>query len=152
MHIQSPVRVIFILLIVACVSSCSQAPDPKTVLNSWNDALNQGQIDVALSYLAENAVVTIVPPPSGSGIFTGKSEIRAWYEGNTAQHSYNEMIEVKVDGEKVTWTSKFIIDEWKKLGIEPLVYYGEGTIKGGKIQSYTATLPPESLAKLPPPP
>ena len=142
---------LFILLVA--IAACSPSPDPEATVNSWNDALNIGDVEAALEYLDDNAVITIVPPPAGiNGIFNGKEQIRGWYEGNAALNGFNEMVDIQVKGDIVTWTSKFGMDEWRKIGVESLDVLGEGVIVDGKFQSYTVTIPPESLAKLPPPP
>ncbi len=135
------------------LAACYPTPDPESAVKSWNDDLNNGDVDAALEYLDDNATITIIPPPPGmSGVFTGKDQIRGWYEGNAAQNGFNEFIEFQVAGEVVSWTSNFGIDEWRNLGIDSLETTGEGIIKDGKFLSYTVTIPPESLAKLPPPP
>jgi len=144
---------ILLCILLFSLASCSQTPDPESVVKSWNDALNVGDVEAALEYLDEDAAITIVPPPAGmSGIFTGKEQIRGWYEANAALNGFNEFVEIQVNGDKVNWTSKFGMDEWRKIGVESLDVLGEGVIVDGKIQSYTVTIPPESLAKLPPPP
>ena len=144
---------ILLCILLFSLASCNLTPDPESVVNSWNDALNVGDVEAALEYLEDDALITIVPPPAGlSGIFTGKEQIRGWYEGNAAQNGFNEIVEIQVNGDKVNWTSKFGMDEWREIGVESLEVFGEGVIVDGKIQSYTVTIPPESLAKLPPPP
>ena len=153
MNTQKNTFFIFLCILLFSLTSCNPAPDPESVVKSWNDALNVGDVEAALEYLDDNAVITIVPPPPGmSGIFTGKEQIRGWYEGNAAQNGFNEIIELQVNGDEVNWTSKFGMDEWRKIGVESLDVLGEGIIVDGKFQSYTVTIPPESLAKLPPPP
>ena len=153
MNTQKNTFIIFVCILLISLTSCNPTPDPESVVNSWNDALNIGDVEAALDYLEDDATVTIIPPPAGmSGIFTGKEQIRGWYEGNTALNGFNEIIELQVSGDKVTWTSKFGMDEWRKIGVESLDVLGEGVIVDGKFQSYTVTIPPESLAKLPPPP
>ena len=144
---------ILLSILLISLSSCNPTPDPESVVKSWNDALNEGDVDAALEYLDDNATITIIPPPAGmSGVFTGKEQIRAWYEGNAALNGFNELVEIHVNGDMVNWTSKFGMDEWRNIGVESLDILGEGVIVDGKFQSYTITIPPESLAKLPPPP
>jgi hypothetical protein len=140
-------------MLLFSLASCNPQPDPESLIQSWNDALNEGDVDAALEYLADDAVVTIVPPPPDmSGVFSGKDQIRGWYEGNVAQGGFNEFVEIKVDGDKVSWVSKFGMEEWQKIGVDSLKTLGEGIFVDGKFQSYTVTIPPESLAELPPPP
>jgi len=153
MNTQKITCTITLFILLFALAACSPSPDLEEVVNSWNDALNIGDVEAALEYLDDNAVITIVPPPAGiSGIFNGKEQIRGWYEGNAALNGFNEMVDIQVKGDIVTWTSKFGMDEWRKIGVESLDVLGEGVIVDGKFQSYTVTIPPESLAKLPPPP
>ena len=153
MNTQKITCTITLFILLFALAACSPSPDLEEVVNSWNDALNIGDVEAALEYLDDNAVITIVPPPAGiSGIFNGKEQIRGWYEGNAALNGFNEMVDIQVNGDIVTWTSKFGMDEWRKIGVESLDVLGEGVIVDGKFQSYTVTIPPESLAKLPPPP
>ena len=71
-------KLTLLLFVVMLLTACG--PKPLDVANSWVAALNGGDIDMALSYLTENATVTIVPPADGDGIYTGQAEIRGWYE------------------------------------------------------------------------
>ena len=88
---------ILLSILLIALASCNPTPDPEAVVKSWNDALNEGDVDVALEYLDDNAAITIIPPPAGmSGVFTGKEQIRAWYEGNAALNGFNELVEVNV--------------------------------------------------------
>jgi hypothetical protein len=140
-------------IVLFILTACTPAQDPEEIVNAWNDALNVGEVETALTFIDENAVITIVPPPEGmNGIFTGLDEIRGWYEGNAALNGYNEIVEIKVDGENISWISNFGMDEWRNLGVDSLKVLGEGKFVDGKFLSYTVTIPPESLAKLPPPP
>ena len=75
---------------------CAQESNPLSVVNAWVVALNAGDIDGALSYVADDAVVTIVPPaPGTSGVFTGKEEIRGWYEPIVGEHGVTTLSDYK---------------------------------------------------------
>ncbi|HRJ42427.1 MAG TPA: nuclear transport factor 2 family protein, partial [Caldilineaceae bacterium] len=65
------------------LSACQSLPQPlaMAVINSWQEALNKGDIERALSYVAEDASVTISPAgPEGDAVFHGHAEIRGWYD------------------------------------------------------------------------
>jgi len=131
----------------------AQAADPLTIANAWNDALNAGDIDGALAYLADEAVLTFIPPtPGTSGVLTGKGEIRAWYEAVVAAHGVGTLSDCQVDGETLTCTDTYTDDDFAAMGVGSIVGEWVAVVRDGKIQSYTFTMSAESLAKLGPPP
>lgn len=97
-------------------------------------------------------MVTIVPPPEGTGVFTGKEEIRGWYEGLTGAKGIATVGDCQVDGETVTCLNTYTDDELLAMGADLLEGEWVGIVRDGTIQSYTFTMTPESIAKLPPPP
>jgi len=131
----------------------AQAADPLSIANAWNDALNAGDIDTALSYLADDAVLTFIPPtPGTTGVLTGKEQIRGWYEAIVAAHGFATLSDCKLDGETLTCTDTYTDDDFKAMGVGSIVAEWVAVVREGKIQSYTFTMSAESLAKLSPPP
>jgi ketosteroid isomerase-like protein len=124
----------------------AQETDPLTVINSWLEALNAGDVDTALSYLADDAQI------EPDQVYSGKEEIRGWYENLVGGNGVSTVSDCQVDGETVTCNSTYSDDGLQAMGVD----YLEGTLvlilQDGKIHSYTFTPSPESLAKLPPPP
>lgn len=131
----------------------AQETDPMSVVNAWHDALNGYDIDAALSYLADDAVITIVPPlDGGSGVYAGKEEIRSLYEGFVAANFACSLSDCQVEGETVTCIDTYTDDGLKAMGVDLLEGEWAATLREGKIQSYTYTISEASLAKFPPPP
>lgn len=127
-------------------------PSPQEVVNSWLEAVNQGDIDTALSYLAEDAAVTISPAgPEGDAVFTSHTEIRRWYETMTAAKGITTLSDCKVDGESMSCLDTYADEGLKSMGVDFIVGEWAATFEDGKIQSYTFSANPESLAKLAPP-
>jgi len=125
----------------------------QEVVNAWQEALNNGNIDTALSYLTEDAVVTVSPAgPEGDAVFTGTSEIRGWYETLTAAKGITTLSNCTVDGEKMTCLDTYTDEGLKSMGVDFIEGDWIAIFKEGKIRSYTFTTTPESLAKLVPPP
>jgi ketosteroid isomerase-like protein len=86
-HLEEPENRTLLLFVAILLTACG--PASQSLANSWQEALNKGDIDAALSYLAEDAVVTIKPAgPEGDAVFTGHAEIRGWYETLTAQRRH----------------------------------------------------------------
>jgi ketosteroid isomerase-like protein len=124
----------------------AQETDPLTIVNSWLEALNAGDVDAALSYLADNAQIT------SDQAYTGKEEIRGWYEDLVGANGTSTLSDCQVDGETVTCSSVYTDDGLRAMGVDFLEGALVLVVRDGEIQSYTFTPSPESLAKLPPPP
>jgi len=140
---------VFVVLLALPGALYAQGPDPMSIINAWVEALNAGDIDGALSYLADDAVVTIVPPaPGTSGVFTGKGEIRGWYEGIVGEHGVTTLSDCQVDGETVTCVNTYTGDSFTSMGIDSVVAEWVAVVRDGKLQSYSWTMTDESLAAL----
>jgi hypothetical protein len=126
----------------------AQEGDPAAVFSRLAEALNAGDVDAAMELIADDAVLTFVPDLMGTGPITGREQVRAWYEGLVAQHLRAEPSNLKVDGDRFTWSNKVWMDDFQALGIAPVGYTGEGVVQDGKIKSYTETMTDESLAAL----
>jgi ketosteroid isomerase-like protein len=151
------IRIVALMALVAMLAVplavLAQETDPMSVVNTWHDALNGYDIDAALSYLADGAVITIVPPlDGGSGVYSGKEEIRGLYEGFVAANFSCALSDCQVDGETVTCIDSYTDDGLKAMGVDFIEGEWVATVRDGKIQSYTYTISAESLAKFPPPP
>jgi hypothetical protein len=141
--------IVFVVLLALPVALYAQESDPMPIINAWVEALNAGDIDVALSYLADDAVVQIVPPaPGTSGVFTGKGEIRGWYETIVEQNGVTTLSDCQVDGETVTCVNTYAEDSFRSMGIDFIVGEWVVVVRDGKFQSYTFTMTEESLAAI----
>jgi hypothetical protein len=120
-----------------------------SIIDAWVADLNAGDIDAALSYLVDDAVVTIVPPtPGTSGVFSGKGEIQGWYEGIVGEHGVTTLSDCQVDGETVTCANTYTGDSCTSMGIDFVVAEWVAVVRDGKLHSYTWTMTDGSLAAL----
>jgi hypothetical protein len=141
--------IVSVVLLALPVALYAQEPDPMSIINAWLEALNAGDIDAALSYLADDGVVQIVPPaPGTSGVFTGREEVRGWYETVVGQNGVTTLSDYQVDGETVTCVNTYAEDSFRSLGIDSVVGEWVAVVREGKLQSYTFTMSDESLAAL----
>jgi ketosteroid isomerase-like protein len=137
------------VLLALPVALYAQEPDPMSTISAWVEALNAGDIDGALSYLADDAVVQILPPaPGTSGVFTGKEEVRGWYEAVVGQNGVTTLSDCQIEGETVTCVNTYAEDSFRSLGIDSVVGEWVAVVREGKLQSYTFTMSEESLAAL----
>jgi ketosteroid isomerase-like protein len=143
------VMTLLAVMIVLPTGLYAQDTDPESVAGALVEALVAKDIDAAMALLADDAVVTVIPPPTGtSGVFTGKEEIRAWYELLVSWNFRAEISNFQVEGDRATWTTKAWADPFEPLGILPLEYHAEGVFRDGKIASYTDTMTEDSVARL----
>jgi hypothetical protein len=133
------------LLLTAC------GPAPQKVAESWQAALNSGDVDAALSYLAEEVSVRVIPPgPEDDGVYTGKEETRGWYETIVAQKGSGALSNCVLSGETLTCDSTYSDEGLEAMGVDFVEGSWVGVVRDGKIESYVFTMTPESLAKFPP--
>jgi hypothetical protein len=143
---------VLVVVLALPLALYAQETDPLSVVDAWHDALNAYDIDTALSYLADGAVITFVPPLAESGVFSGQEEIRGLYEGFVAANFACTLSDCRVDGETVTCINTYTDDGLQAMGVDLIEGEWLGIVRDGKIQSYTFTITPESLAKFPPAP
>jgi LPXTG-motif cell wall-anchored protein len=124
----------------------AQATDPVAVFTAFNIAVNAHDVDAALAFFADDAVVQFPnqPPPN---IHRGRSEIRAWLQGDAAQHIQVRTENVQAAGDRVLCIGKADVDALRPLGIT-LVGTVEAVVQSGKISSFTFTLSADTLAEL----
>jgi len=84
---------VLVVLLALPMALYAQETDPEAVLTAVYEAMNAGDVEGALAYYADDAVVNIVP----FATHTGKEEIRAYFEGNAALNATLEHENVQVD-------------------------------------------------------
>ena len=141
---------VVVLMLAFPAGICAQETDPVAMIMAWNDAQNAGDADAALAFLADDAFITLVPPPmeGHDGIFRGKEEIRAWWENLYALNGASTVSNCQVEGETVTCLLNYTDDSLKALGLDSIDNEFVVIVREGKIQTYTATMTEESLAAL----
>ena len=110
-------------------------------------AFGNGDFDTLLAVWADDAVQTIVVGDSVE-TYTGKDEIRAYWEELLAGGFSMEATVQSVEGNTVTAESKTWSNDTRALGVAPLVGTEVCVVQDGKIQSMTWTMSEASLAAL----
>ncbi len=127
----------------------AQATDPESVVRAQTDAFNAGDVDGAMAYFADNAVVTdVAGPPGHKVVHTGKAEIRAFVLQGLAGHPLTQIESVQVSGDTATVRVLVANDDFRKAGFASLEGTGVLVVRNGKIITFTRDLTPESTAKL----
>jgi len=134
--------------------SLSVAFDPESLakLNAtflviaFHEANNDHDMDAMLAFFTDDAVANF--PGQSPDVYAGKEQIRTWLQNDFADNIHIDVENLQVAGDKLTWIGKISTDSLRELGIDSLESIGEAVVQEGKIKSFTATFPPESLAKL----
>ena len=133
----------------------SPTPLPKldelvmAAMEGWNsDEINPDQIDLTISYFADDAIFRMVGfPPTIPSEFKGKEAIRAAYESWMPLHPKLEVKIETVEGDTVTATTSYWSDPMRAMKVAPLVGADVYVFVDGKIASETWTLTEESQSK-----
>ena len=120
------------------------------MIMAWSNAQNAGDVDTALAFLADDAFITLVPPPmeGHDGVFRGKEEIRAWWENLYSLNGASTVSDCQVEGETVTCQLNYTDDSLKALGLDSIDNEFVVIVREDKIQTYTVTMTEESVAEL----
>ena len=105
------------LMIPAGVGAQEELMNPAEVVEAIYAAVGEKDIDAAVALLAEDAVLTLVPPPAGSdGTFIGKEEIGDWYKGLADGNGRFEFSNVSVAGNTASMKLAFYDDFFEGSG------------------------------------
>jgi LPXTG-motif cell wall-anchored protein len=137
------VLVALVVLLALPMSVSAQETDPEALLTTIYETLVAGDFEGVLSYYADDAVLTLVPIAT----YTGKEEIRTYFEEFEAGNATLEVEILQVEGDTVTSRTWYSNDDLRALGLT-LESIDEITFQDGKIVTETATLTDESLAAL----
>jgi ketosteroid isomerase-like protein len=123
--------------------------NPEAYINEVLDATwNRHDAQATLNLYAEDAVVTITPPPPGSpGTFKGREEIRkfvAIFIPGFHVSSRN----IRQSGDKVMWNAVASADGLRQMGLDLAEITAEAVVQDGKIKSFDVTFTPETVARL----
>lgn len=135
--------VVLVLMLALPGTLLAQEPDPEALARSAYEALNAGDVESALALYTGDAVLSL----GAFGSFSGKEELRGSFENEVAKHATWELSDFQVEGDTVTFTSRYTNDDLQAIGVTL-----EGTevitIQDGKIATDTFTVTDESMAAL----
>ena len=119
--------------------------DPIQVVQAYVAAAESGDLQKALAYFAEDAVVK-----NGLGLFVGRQQIGGWLE-NDVKSTRSTPTGWKVQGPLVVTTGQVTLARFKQAGINSVAYRAEYMVDpSGKIRFFApvVTLTPDQQQKL----
>ena len=122
--------------------------DPKRWLDGVDALWNSHNLEGVIDTFTNDAVVKFVPPPPGAPeVATGKEQIRPII-ASLLPGFHVESTNHQLAGDRVTWNATASNDAFRSLGIDSVDASGEAMLRGEKIESFTITFTPETLARL----
>ncbi len=122
--------------------------DAVSYVTQLDAAWNRHDLDGALGYYADDAVVSLVPAPPGvPGTFTGKDEVRGFIQ-MLLPNFHVESRNFQANGDTLTWDSRITGDTFRALGVDVVECTTEAVVQDGKIKRFTPTFSPATVAKL----
>jgi len=134
---------VFASLSFNAISSFAQS-SPEDVAKALIAAEDSNNVDGAVANFAPDAVVTLA---DGSKYDTPDG-VRGWQQSLADGHFRLEPVNMKVDGNIVTWTGTISLDTFRNLGIADLGGNWKLDIEGGKIKTFDFTFTPDALTEL----
>ena len=125
------------------------ATSPWEILQDSLKPFRAADLEGALAYWADDAVVKLIgPPPGQPDTYAGKQQLRGWFGSLFAEHFEIQEELIQAEGDTLTVKALTWSDPTRHLGIAPLEATEVYVFKNGKIASLTWTISPESHAKL----
>ncbi len=118
------ISVLTVLLVSACAST-QPITEPVAVVEAFFEALNEGDLDTAMSFVADDASFIL------SAAYVGKADIRDFYQESLDLGFQAELSDLRADGDKVSWAGRVTIGG----GMFESVY--EAVVQEGMIVSHT---------------
>lgn len=87
--------------IVSSMARAQSSGDPAAVITAYEMARNRRDVDAALSYFAEDAIIT-----QRSTTYSGKDEIRNYLEAVSTRSRFIVVSDRRVNGNHVSWTER----------------------------------------------
>ncbi|WP_242500452.1 nuclear transport factor 2 family protein [Tropicimonas sp. IMCC6043] len=146
------------LAFVASLSAtASSAQSSGFVVEDAYAAVSAGDIAAAVEFLTEDAMFAVVPASSRmtAPALVGREEIGAWWTGTHADGGRVEFADLRMDGDRATFTCLYYGNKLESLGVSPAEFDGVAILRDGRIRvlvwSYSAEYEPRlkaALAKL----
>ncbi len=119
--------VIMTMLVTLLASACASTQpitEPVAVIEAFHEALNDGDLDAAMSFVAAD------PKFITDTLYTGKAEVGGFYEEALGLDSSWELSDLRADGDKIFWTFRIT------MGGAVFEGSGDAVVKEGMIEFY----------------
>jgi ketosteroid isomerase-like protein len=127
---SSTIGIVFLLVSVVAPACGATQPitDPASVIEVFYEALNAGDVDGAMAFVADDALFVV------GGVFKGKAQIREFVQGGVDRHAQYELTNLQAEGDTATWllSAREDFRGFDENSIEAVVQEGKITKLSGK--------------------
>jgi hypothetical protein len=161
------IAIVLSFLIVGCSSSTTPVPPtqppptaapptqapaaqgkaPESVLRAITEALNKKDVEAATALLADDVAQTLLPAPSGTGIYKSKEAMRAHFKEVVAGNPTHKLTSCQTSGDQVICAATYSDDSTKPLGFD-LEFTVDAIVQNGLLKTVTWQMTDASLAKM----
>jgi len=121
-------------------------PDPLAVVTAAFAAQNVGNVDAAVAFYTDDALITNT---RGKVAPSGNDGVRHFHEANRAANvQFSLGPGPTVDGDKVTTLTTTTIDFFEKVGLGPVEVGNVIIVNGDKIRSFLPYYPLRAVARI----
>ncbi len=148
-HIVSATLALTLSSAMAFAGDASKFP-----IQTLYDTVTAGDTDAATEYLTEDALYVLVPAPGPweAPALVGREAISAGWKGMQKDNGRFEVVDLKTDGDRATFTGLYYGDRLEKIEMSPAEFDGLAISRDGKILvlllSYTADYGPKLRAAM----
>ena len=119
------------------------SPGPLSVLTKLMELETVGDVRAALSLFADDATIVNVV-----GLTFADQGLKLFVAQDIAAHDQFMIKEPTVRGDKVGWTKSVTAGFYATLGVAPVRFVFEATVRSGKIKSIVAHVPANEIARI----
>ena len=120
---------IFVALVASACATTQPITEPVAVIEAFYEALNDGDLDTAMGFVADDASFMIVGP-STTTTYTGPAQIQDYFQRVVNRNTQHELSDLILEDDTVTW----ILGATSILGESSGAT--EAVVQGGKIVSF----------------
>ena len=123
---KSPMIVFVFALVILLASACASTQtitEPVLVIEAFYEAVNDGDLDGAMSFVADDARLI------SDTLYTGQAGFRDYHQMRQSRNTYYELSDLRQDGDKVFFTLTETYDTGRYL------VKGEAVVREGMIVS-----------------
>lgn len=127
-----------------------QGMEPSTVIQSFDAAWNAHDVERALKFFTEDAVIRFMYPAPypEPDTYTGKEEIRQLLEGFFRDNYRVQSYDYEVSLNQLTWKYRAASERFRQLGLDEADGSSGAAFESGKIKRLTIAFSPDTTARL----
>jgi ketosteroid isomerase-like protein len=128
---RNPKVVLFPVLLIFLASACASSQpitEPVAVIEAFYDALNDGDLDTAMGFVADDASFVTIARTTTT--YTGTAQVQDLLQKVVERNTQHELSDLIVEGDTVTWILR------AKSALGSFSGPEEAVVQGGKIVSF----------------